>query len=387
MSVTAPDGFRAAGVACGVKGGAALDLGLVVTEDPAVAAAVFTTNRAAAPPVVLSRRHLAVSGRLSAIVANSGCANAGTGAQGEQAAVAMADATAQLIGRPIEEVLVASTGPIGPQLPVADVVEGITGAHRALASTSAAAGQAASAILTTDQVVKEVTVRGNGFTIGGMAKGSGMIRPEMATMLCFLTTDAIVDAADLKPALIAAVDDSFHALTIDGCGSTNDTVAVLASGASGVRPDSLSLQTVLTEACLDLSRKMAADAEGARRVVTIDVSGAADDATARAAGRAIADSALVRTSFFGGDPNWGRLLGALGASDVAFESDRFGVAYQGIAVATGGVAVEHDAEVVLALMESGDLAVAVDIGNGPGRAVVLTTDLTPEYVFLNGERS
>lgn len=387
MSVTGPSGFRAAGVACGIKGGEVLDLSLIVADHPAAAAAVFTTNRAAAPPVLLSRRHVAGSGRFSAIVANSGCANAGTGADGDRAALAMARATSEKIGRPIEEVLVASTGPIGPSLPIADVVEGIADAHRALAATASAGGRAARAIMTTDNVIKEVTVRGNGFTVGGMAKGSGMIRPDMATMLCFLTTDAMADPADLVPALAAAVDDSFHALTIDGCNSTNDTVALLASGASGVRPDAGALRAALTEACLDLSRKMAADAEGAHRVVTIEVSGAADDATARAAGRAMADSALVRTSFFGGDPNWGRLLGALGASDVEFDPDRFGVVYQGITVASGGVAVEHDVGVVLALMEVGDLTVAVEVGGGPGRARVVTTDLTPEYVLFNGERS
>lgn len=387
MSVTGPSGFRAAGVACGIKGGEVLDLSLIVADHPAAAAAVFTTNRAAAPPVLLSRRHVADSGRLSAIVANSGCANAGTGADGDRAALAMARATSEKIGCPIEEVLVASTGLIGPSLPIADVVEGIAEAHRALAATASAGGRAARAFMTTDNVIKEVTIRGGGFTVGGMAKGSGMIRPDMATMLCFLTTDAMADPADLVPALAAAVDDSFHALTIDGCNSTNDTVAVLASGASGVRPDAAALRAALTEACLDLSGKMAADAEGAHRVVTIEVSGAADDATARAAGRAMADSVLVRTSFFGGDPNWGRLLGALGASDVEFDPDRFGVVYQGITVASGGVAVEHDVGVVLALMEVGDLTVAVEVGGGPGRARVVTTDLTPEYVLFNGERS
>ena len=387
MSVTGPAGFRAAGVACGIKGGGTLDLSLIVADQPAAAAAVFTTNRAAAPPVLLSRRHMAGSGRLSAIVANSGCANAGTGAHGDRAALAMARATSQRIGCPVAEVFVASTGPIGPRLPVADVVEGIADAHRALAATASAGARAATAILTTDNVVKEVTVRGGGFTVGGMAKGSGMIRPDMATMLCFLTTDAVADPGDLASVLTAAVDDSFHALTIDGCNSTNDTVAVLASGASGVRPDAAALRSALTEACLDLSRKMAADAEGAHRVVTIEVSGAADDERARAAGRAMADSTLVRASFFGGDPNWGRLLGALGASDIEFDPDRFGVVYQGITVASGGVAVEHDVEVVLALMEVGDLTVAVGVGGGPGRARVVTTDLTPEYVLFNGERS
>ena len=387
MSVTAPGGFRAAGVSCGIKDGTTLDLSLIVAEQPATAAAVFTVNTAAAAPVVISRRHLARSEAIQAIVANSGCANAGTGSDGEGAAFAMAGATALLVGCAVDEVLVASTGPIGPPLPLERVVEGVSEAHHAMDRSRAAARSAAQAILTTDRLTKEVTVIGPGFTVGGMAKGSGMIRPDMATMLCFLTTDAVVSADDLRQALVGAVDESFHALTIDGCSSTNDTVAVLASGASGVNADRAEVQTALTEACSDLSHKMATDAEGASRVVAIDVSGAVDDATARNAGRAMADSALVRASFFGGDPNWGRLLGALGASDVPFDPGAFAVSYEGVSVAADGVAVAYPTGVVLDAMDSGDLSVEVTIGDGPGRATVLTADLTPDYVLFNGERS
>ncbi len=387
MSVTAPVGFQAAGVACGIKGGGALDLSLLVADAPATAAALFTTNQAAAPPVVVSRRHLAATSDITAVVANSGCANAGTGQEGETAALAMAEAVASTINCRREAVLVASTGPIGPALPVESVVTGIVAAAATLDASPEAGSKAAAAIMTTDRVVKEVTVSAKGFTVGGMAKGSGMVRPDMATMLVLLTTDAIADAPVLSAALAAAVDTSFHSLNIDGCSSTNDCVVILASGASGVRPAAASLTEALTETCASLSKKLADDGEGASRVVAIEVSGAADDAAARKAGRAIADSVLVRASFYGGDPNWGRLLGALGASRVAFDPAGFGVAYEGVQVAIGGTAVPFDETRLFDLMEQGDLTVAVKIGDGPGRSRVLTTDLTPEYVRFNGERS
>ena len=386
VSVTAARGFRAAGVASGIKQDGALDLGLLTADTPAVGAAVFTTNRAAAAPVAVSRGHLDRGNRISGIVANSGCANAATGSAGEDAARAMAAMTSREIGCPPEQVLVASTGPIGPSLPLDKVMAGIGSAASRLERSDEAGSRAAEAIMTTDSAVKEVTVNGDGFIVGGMAKGSGMIRPDMATMLAFLTTDAVVDPGDLKIALGEAVDQSFHSLNIDGCASTNDTVAVMASGRSGVRPRTESLATALTRCCSELSRMMAADAEGARRVVTILVSGAADDATARSAGRAMADSALVRASFFGGDPNWGRLIGAIGASTVSFDPAMFGVAYEGVTVAAKGVAIDFDDE-LLRRMEEGDLEVAVTIGTGPGLARVLTNDLTPEYVLFNGERS
>ncbi len=387
MSVTAPAGFAAAGVACGIKPGGEPDLSLVACDVAATSAAVFTTNRAAAPPVLVSRRHLATAGTTRAIVANSGCANAGTGVAGEAHAVEMAQVTADLLRCRTDEVLVASTGPIGPVLPMGEVREGIVAAHQALSSSAESARDAATAVLTTDQVVKEVSIDAGGFTVGGMAKGSGMIRPDMATMLCFLTTDARVDALELHSALRAAVDDSFHSLNIDGCPSTNDTVVALASGASARAVDQSVLRAAMRDVCADLSAAMAADAEGARRVISLEVTGAVDDATARAAGRAIADSALVRASFFGGDPNWGRLLGALGASGLPFDVDSFGVTYQGLVVAEGGIALDYDTGAVLSAMESGDLTVGVTIGTGAGRATVLTTDLTPDYVTFNGERS
>jgi glutamate N-acetyltransferase/amino-acid N-acetyltransferase len=387
MSVTGPEGFSAAGVACGIKSGGELDLCLLAADSPAKAAAVFTTNRAAAPPVLLSRSHLAAGRGVAAVVANSGCANAGTGQEGAATALGMARAVAERVGCAVEQVLVASTGPIGPTLPLDRVVAGIASAAVSLEASPAAGTNAATAIMTTDKVVKEVTVRREGFTIGGMAKGSGMIRPGMATMLGFLTTDAVVDPEDLAAPLQSAVSGSFHSLNIDGCASTNDTVVVLASGASGTRPDIAVLTEALSEACTALTEKMASDAEGASRVVVIEVVGAPDDDAARSAGRAMADSALVRASFYGGDPNWGRLLGAAGASSVMFDPADFAVAYQGVTVAAGGVAVGFDEAGLLETMAEGDLDVTVTLGSGPGRARVLTTDLTPEYVRFNGERS
>ncbi len=388
MSVTGPAGFRAAGVACGIKERGVLDLALVAAAEPVPAAAVFTVNRAAAAPVRLSREHLAAGRGVRGVLLNSGCANAGTGAAGSAAARASAAAAAGHLGGNATEVLVASTGPIGPQLPFDLVLDGIGHAVAALASSPEAGRAAAEAIMTTDTVPKEAFLAAPaGYAVGGMAKGAGMIRPDMATMLAVLTTDAAVPAPLLDTALRVAVDETFHALDIDGCASTNDTVVVLASGKSGVTPTLQGLAESLTTVAADLARQLAADAEGADRVVTIDVTGAADAATARNAGRAIADSALVRASFYGGDPNWGRLLGALGASGIDFDPAAVSIAYQGIVVATGGSGAAHDERALLERLGEGDFTVEVTIGDGPGAGRVLTTDLTPAYVRLNGERS
>ncbi len=388
MSVTGPEGFRAAGVACGIKARGVLDLALVATAEPRPAAAVFTVNRAAAAPVRLSRKHLSSGRGVRAVLLNSGCANAGTGAAGAAAARASAAAVAGHLGGVAPEVLVASTGPIGPQLPIDMVLDGIGHAAAGLASSPEAGREAAEAIMTTDTVPKEAFVAtGTGYAVGGMAKGAGMVRPDMATMLVVLTTDAMAPADLLDRALRAAVDETFHALNIDGCASTNDTVVLLSSGTTGVTPTLEDLTATLTDVTADLAYQLVADAEGAERVVTIEVSGAVDDATARRAGRTIADSALVRASFFGGDPNWGRLLGALGASDIEFDPALIDVAYQGIPVARDGVAVAYDEPDLLDRLTEGSFTVEVAIGAGPGAARVLTTDLTPDYVRLNGERS
>jgi glutamate N-acetyltransferase/amino-acid N-acetyltransferase len=387
MSVTAPQGFTASGVAAGLKSSGGLDLAVVAAAESVPAAAVFTINRAAAAPVTVSRSHLASGPRARAVVLNSGCANAATGERGLASAGIMAARAGSLLGCASDDVLVCSTGTIGTFLDDAALAGGIDAAVPALDSSRIAGGQAARAIMTTDTVPKETVVTGDGFVVGGMAKGAGMVRPDMATMLAVLTTDAIVAPDDLAEGLHTAVDRSFHALNIDGCGSTNDTVIVLASGASGVEPDPLDLAGGLTGACRHLTEQLAADAEGATRVVALRVTGAHDDVTARNAGRAITDSALVRASFYGGDPNWGRLLGALGTSGIEFDPMLVSVSYQGVAVATGGVAAEHDEESLLAALAAGDFVVAIDLGLGSGEATVLTTDLTPQYVRFNGERS
>jgi len=387
VSVTRPVGFRAAGVAAGIKEGGARDVALVVADEPAAVAAMFTVNRAAAAPVTISRAHVAAGPTGRAVVVNSGCANAGTGERGLAAAEAMAAAVADAVGCEPTDVVVCSTGPIGTYLPEDRIAEGIRSAAAVLGDDEASGVAAAEAIMTTDTVPKTTVVVGDGFVVGGMAKGAGMVRPDMATMLAVLTTDAVVDPEVLDEALRTAVDRSFHALDIDGCASTNDTVAVLASGGSGIRPDPVEFIGALTAACVHLEEQLAADAEGASRVVVIEVTGAPDDATAREAGRAMADSALVRSAFYGGDPNWGRLLGALGASPVEFDPTRFSVWFAGVQVAADGEPVAYDETALLEVLAGGNFDVRVDLGAGTAAVPVITTDLTPDYVRFNGERS
>jgi glutamate N-acetyltransferase/amino-acid N-acetyltransferase len=387
LSVTAAAGFKAGGVACGIKPDARLDLALLTAAEGTVGAAVFTTNRAAAAPVTVGRRSLARGPSVRAVILNSGCANAGTGAEGIAAAETTVETVAAAVGCATDEVLVCSTGGIGKPLEVSKIVAGVGALMPQLSANSAAGTAAAEAIMTTDTVSKEALIRGGGFTVGGMAKGAGMVRPDMATMLVVVTTDAAVEPGVLDDSLRAAVDETFHALNIDGCPSTNDTVILLASGSSGFNPTPAQLAAAVTEACRDLAYQLAADAEGASRVVTLEVVGGADPATARRAGRLVTDSALVRSAFFGGDPNWGRLLGALGATDIEFDPDEFGVAYAGIAIAQDGREVAHDADALHRAIAEGDFTVTMTIGRGPGSARVLTTDLTPDYVAFNAEYS
>lgn len=386
MSVVASLGFTAAGVACGIKQHGR-DLAVVVSDGPAAAAGVFTQNQAAAAPVRMSRSHLRIGGTASAVVINSGCANAGTGTPGLADAQAMAEAVAESIGVDSDAVLVCSTGTIGPRLPMDNVLAGISDAIADASSDDPAGTAAADAIRTTDSVTKEATFRGEGWVVGGMAKGSGMVRPDMATMLACITTDAKVDGKILQAALGEAVNSSFNSLNIDGCESTNDSVIVLASGASNVVPDTASFASGLAAVCEDLALQMAGDAEGASRVVTIDVTGAATGADARALGRVITDSALVRSSFYGGDVNWGRILGALGTSDIAINVDDVAISYEGVTVFSDGTGSAFDEESLLAACAEGDFALGVAVGTGPGVARIITTDLTPEYVVFNGERS
>lgn len=386
MSVVAPKGFAAAGVSAGIRSGGELDLAIVAARTPVPAAAVFTTNMAAAAPVRLSRRHLGISPTAQAVVLNSGCANAATGERGRAVADLTANRTAELLSCAPEDVLVCSTGTIGTHLAPEAVTAGVADAIEGLGRSHTDGTAAAWAIMTTDTEPKQVVVRAEGFTVGGMAKGAGMIRPDMATMLAVLTTDAVVTPAVLDEALRIAVDHSFHALNVDGCPSTNDTVIALASGASGFTPEPEDLAAALTGASVQLARHIAADAEGASRVVTIAVTGATDDAAARNIGRHVSDSVLVRSSFHGADPNWGRVIGALGEVDEEVDFGDVAIAFAGTTVTRGGVGVPVDQDAVSEAM-AGDFGVSISVGGGPGTARVFTTDLTPDYVRFNSERS
>jgi len=383
MSVVSPGGFVASGVPCGIKDSGASDLALVATDDgrPVPAAAVFTSNLATAAPVQVSRRHLQMTGgQAAAVVLNSGNANAATGEPGCDDAERMCALVAGQLGCQSTEVLVCSTGLIGIPLPMAVIEAGIP---TLVAGRSAAGGaDAAEAIRTTDTVRKEVVVEGDGFTVGGMAKGAAMLAPNMATMLAVLTTDASVDSGVLQPALQRAVADSFNALSVDGCTSTNDTVMVLSSGRAGT-PGPGALGDALAEACTSLAAQMAEDAEGATKVARVRVTGAASDEQARQAARKVADSQLVKCSLFGADPYWGRIVSELGSAGVTFDPDRVEVAYGGVVVCAKGIAVAHDADAVRVHLQGRRVEITADLGLGAGTGVILTNDLTPGYIDEN----
>ena len=388
--VTSPLGFRAAGVACGIKRDG-LDLALVVSDRPASAAGVFTTNRVQAAPVTRARANLQHSGgRAQAVVINSGCANACTGDAGDEAARLMVDRTAEAVGCSPDHVLVASTGVIGVPLDTARVAAGILKAVAALGSRHV---DAARAIMTTDRGPKEAAARivlpQGTIRVGGMAKGAGMIEPRLATMLAVVTTDAEVPPALLHRALVEAVRDTFNAITVDGECSTNDSVFALASGASGVRIDEESIPLLtrgLRHVCRVLATKIVRDGEGATKLVTVTVTGAASDEEARRTARAIGNSLLVKTAIHGGDPNWGRLLAVAGRSDVAFDPSR-AVVKIGPAVlyADGRPHNEREQEAAHHL-EGQEVSVSVDLGTGGAAAATMwTCDLTAEYVRINAD--
>jgi glutamate N-acetyltransferase / amino-acid N-acetyltransferase len=389
--VTAPQGFRAAGVAAGIKA-KGLDLALVVSEPRASAAAVFTTNRAKAAPVLVSQRHLAESGgQAAALVVNSGCANACTGSDGLLHAEAMAASTAAAIGCAAANVLVASTGVIGVKLPMDRVAGGIRQAAAALATSGGAS--AARAIMTTDPFPKEASVEimstAGSFRVGGMAKGSGMIEPNMATMLGFITTDAAVTPSLLQRALKAAADSTFNAISVDGECSTNDTVFALANGASGVtlhdRDYSL-LVEALRLVCEPLAVGIVRGGEGATKLVTVRVTGATSDADARRAARAIANSPLVKTAIHGGDPNWGRLVAVAGRSGSDFVLEGAAVRIGPVELFSGGMPHDDLAPQAAEYLKGTDLTVAVDMGTGgSGTSQMWTCDLSAEYVRINAE--
>ncbi len=386
MSVTAALGFVAAGCHAGIKK-KRLDLALVATDDrrPATAAAVFTRNRFVAPPVTLDRARLAANGgKASAIIVNSGNANAGTGARGMADAEAMTEAAAAALGINKQEVLVCSTGIIGTPLPI----EAILKATPKLAGKLSRDGaeDAALGILTTDTGPKTALVAGSTFTLGGMAKGCGMIAPDMATMLAFLTTDAAVPREILQQILGDAADRTFNTLNVDGATSTNDTAILLASGRRGPA-DRAEFADAVHRLCGDLTWQMAKDAEGMTKMVILTVTGAASDAEARIAAKSIAENNLVKCSWYGADPYWGRLLAAAGSAGVAFDTDSSLVAYGGTVVARGGTPVPHDAGGVMKHMQGQRIEIEVGLGAGSGTARTIGIDLGPGYIKENSKTS
>ncbi len=380
MTVTAPQGFVAAGGHVGIKASGDPDLAVVATADgQAVAAAgTFTQNLACAGPVRVSKRHLEqTGGRAAAVVLNSGNATCATG-DDVAVAEAMAAATATAIGCDAAHVLVCSTGLIGIPLDTTTVVDGIATVTPTLHAHGGP--EAARAIMTTDTVPKTVTVQGDGWTIGGIAKGAAMLAPNMATMLAVLTTDADVEPAELQRALAAGVGDSFNRLVVDGCTSTNDTVLVLANGVAGPPLDPAAFASGLADACTSLALQMAADAEGHTKVVTVEIVGANDDAEAERAARKLAGSLLVKCSFYGADPYWGRVLSDLGTAGVALDVDAVTIAYDDVVVSKGLAPTGADAAGVL---QQPELRLRCDLGVGSGEYWVVTNDLTHAYVDEN----
>jgi glutamate N-acetyltransferase / amino-acid N-acetyltransferase len=382
MSITTPAGFRAAGVAAGLKSSGGPDVALVVNDGPAdVAAAVFTSNRVKAAPVLWSQQAVA-DGRLRAVVLNSGGANACTGRDGFADTHTTAEHVARALRIGAGEVAVCSTGLIGERLPMPALIAGI---DRAVAGLSVDGGlDAAQAIRTTDTRAKESIREGQGWAVGGMAKGAGMLAPGMATMLCVLTTDALVDPAVLDSALRAATRVTFDRVDADGCMSTNDTVIALASGASGISPDPAEFAACLREVCADLSAQLLADAEGATKEVRIEVVGAASEDDAVEVGRSIARNNLLKCALFGNDPNWGRVLAAVGTTDAVFEADHLDVSINGVQVCRGGAAGDARAGVDLSRR---DVHILVHLNAGAQTATIWTNDLSHAYVEENSAYS
>ena len=382
MSVTSPRGFRAAGVVAGIKESGSADLAVVLNDGPSAAAAgVFTSNRVMAAPVLWSRQ-VVRGGKIRAVVLNSGGANACTGPAGFADTHKTAEHLAGILSLSAAEVAVCSTGLIGERLPLDRLLGGV---EAAVAAASADGGLAAAdAIRTTDTVAKACSLEGSGYLIGGMAKGAAMLAPALATMLVVLTTDAVIPPAQLDTALRTAVSSTFDRLDTDGCMSTNDTVLLLASGASGTEPDPAEFAGLLTAACADLTGQMQRDAEGASKAIAIEVTGAASEDDAVQVGRAVARSNLLKCAISGEDPNWGRVLAAVGTTSAEFEPDQLHVAINGVWVCRNGAAAADRAGVDL---RPRDVAITVGLSAGPHAATILTTDLTAEYVHENSAYS
>ena len=385
MSVTAPKGFVAAGVYCGIRKKETRDLAIVRSLEPATGAGMFTINRVQAAPLTVCKEHLADS-QPQAIVINSGNANAATGASGIAHARATAATAAQVLGVAAEEVLVLSTGVIGQPLPIANVLNGVTQAAVQLARTGG--GAAAEAIMTTDTYAKEAVAHGAGFTVGGMAKGSGMIHPQMATMLAVVTTDYPLEPGEAHAFLKPAVDASFNSISVDGECSTNDAVILLANGASGIErtpASDLELAACVKTVCGELAKQIVADGEGVSVVAEIAVRGAASDGEARAIAERVATSPLVKTALFGHDANWGRIAAAAGSAKFAdgfasLDPDKLSIAIDRVPVFVDGAPTGDEP-----VLSNGACAIEIDLALGEGSATYLTTDLSYDYVKINAE--
>ncbi|TPW76472.1 bifunctional glutamate N-acetyltransferase/amino-acid acetyltransferase ArgJ [Schumannella soli] len=385
MTVTTPAGFAAAGVRAGLKSNGNLDLALVVNRGPLnAAAAVFTSNRAQANPIIWSRQVIA-DGQVSAIVLNSGGANCFTGAEGFQTTHATAEGVAAAVGVDAGDVLVCSTGLIGDQLDRAKLLAGVTAAAEALDTSDEAGADAAAAIITTDTHAKTAAYRSAaGWSLGGMAKGAGMLAPGLATMLVVITTDAVLDSAQLDAALRSATGVTFDRLDSDGCMSTNDQVTLLASGASGVTPDLAEFAEALRELSLDLALQLQGDAEGASHDIAIEVVGAETEADAVEVGRSVARNNLFKAAVFGNDPNWGRVLAAIGTTQAPFDPYAVDVSMNGVRVCSAGGPDRPRDEVDLT---SRAVHVLIDLHYGAAEATIYTNDLTHDYVHENSAYS
>ena len=386
MSVTFAKGFRAAGVEAGISAvDGKKDLALVVNDGPLDAmAGVFTPNRFCAAPVQWTRGVVA-DGHAKAVILNSGGANACTGRAGCDQSSATAATVAGLLGCTPDDVAVCSTGLIGELLPLDNVLAGAAAAHAALADTAQAGADASHAIMTTDTKPKTVEIEGNGYRIGGMVKGSGMIAPQLATMLCVITTDAVVTAGQMQAALAVGVDTSFNRIDVDGCMSTNDTVLLMASGASGVEPDPDEFNALVAQACATLARQIIGDGEGASHDVRITVAGATSEDAALACGRAVAASNLLKCAIAGNDPNWGRVVSSLGTvpeTVAPYDPNRVTVDINGVRICDGGKPGRDRSEVDMTPRE---VHIDIDLNAGDAEATVWTDDLTHEYVHINAD--
>ena len=386
MSVTFAKGFRAAGVEAGISAvDGKKDLALVVNDGPLAAmAGVFTPNRFCAAPVQWTRGVVA-DGHAKAVILNSGGANACTGQAGYDQSAATAATVAELLGCTPDDVAICSTGLIGELLPLDNVLAGAAAAHAALADTAQAGADASHAIMTTDTKPKTVELEGNGYRIGGMVKGSGMIAPQLATMLCVITTDAVVTAGQMQAALAVGVDTSFNRIDVDGCMSTNDTVLLMASGASGVEPDPDEFNALVAQACATLARQIIGDGEGASHDVRITVAGATSEDAALACGRAVAASNLLKCAIAGNDPNWGRVVSSLGTvpeTVAPYDPNRVTVDINGVRICDGGKPGRDRSEVDMTPRE---VHIDIDLNAGDAEATVWSDDLTHEYVHINAD--